>query len=95
MQKKRMIQRIHLVYSIGAILSLGMVIIAIIERKSGFTLIFPMVAFFTYIGVIFRGYKDPISWGNNSKSRSISLIIGVIFIIATLSIGLLPYLMPL
>ena len=68
--------QIDLTYIIGVFLTFNLSLISFIFGKSSFSIIFPMVACFTYLGVIIRGKVDPDSWGKTSKKRKQSAFFG-------------------
>jgi hypothetical protein len=87
MMAKSLSQRTDFPYFIGAGISLILFFIAVfLYNNAGAQMIFPLVSFFTYSGVLIRGILEPGSWGRSPHKRKISSLFGLISVFVIFSI---------
>ena len=68
-----MSKKITRLYLYGAVISLILVILIMIFAKEDYkSMIFPMAALGSYIGVVWRGIKNPESWGETNNMMKTS-----------------------
>ena len=77
MTKVKLSERVDFTYFIGAIISLIFFNVALFLRgESGLPMIFSLVCFGSYIGVIIRGLFDRNSWGKTPRQMKLSALVG-------------------
>ena len=77
MTKVKLSERVDFTYFIGAIISLIFFNVALFLRgESGLPMIFSLVCFGSYIGVIIRGLFDRNSWGKTPGQMKLSALVG-------------------
>jgi len=84
MKRIKFSERVDFTYFIGAGISLILFNITMFYyKKSGLPMVFSLVSFLTYLGVLIRGILDRASWGKTQRQMKISAFIGFtsIFII--------------
>lgn len=87
MSKLKLSERVDFTYFIGACISFNLFIITLVFNKgSGLPMIFSLVSFCTYIGVLIRGIIDRDSWGKTQRQMKISSFVGFTSIFVIFSI---------
>ena len=87
MIKSKLSDRVDFTYLIGAIVSLILFNLTMAFYKgAGLPMIFSMVCFFSYTGVIIRGLVDPGSWGKTQRQKKVSAFVGFTSIFVIFSI---------
>ncbi len=77
MKSLELFKKVELPYFIGAIICLNFIIISIVSYNSySFPLIFPIVSFCTYCGVLLRGRLNQKSWGDKPRQLKSSTLFG-------------------
>jgi hypothetical protein len=92
MKRIKFSKRVDFTYFIGAGISLILLNIAMFYYKnSGLPMIFSLISFLTYCGVIIRGILDRKSWGKTPMQIKVSAFIGFtsIFFISSIESVLL------
>jgi len=72
------VSKVNTLYAFGAAISVVLAIISAIFIPNGnyMTMIFFMSAFGSYVGVIWRGRREPKSWGKTNKALKNSALVG-------------------
>jgi hypothetical protein len=87
MTTKKFSERVDFTYFIGAGVSLILINTAIFfYNNTGSPMIFALVSFFTYVGVLVRGLIDHKTWGKTQNQMKISAFIGFASIFVIFSI---------